>query len=120
MKYSALLVICLFFITLTHTRGPLFLYETTTMSTTLLTNLLCYTTTTTTLTTCKKRKRRMVEIEKIEGEDELTPSIVSSVVPQAEVEESNSLADVEGGLRKGKFLKYWLTDTVTSTATGII
>ena len=45
------------------------------------------------LTTCQKRKRRTVEIEKIEGEDELTPSAVSSVVPQVEAEESNGVAE---------------------------
>lgn len=52
----------------------------------------------------------------IEGEDELAPSVVSSVVP--EEERSNDLADVEGGLRNGKFVNYWITTTVTSTTTG--
>ena len=54
----------------------------------------------------------------IEGEDELAPSVVSSVVPGDEDERSNDLADVEGGLRNGKFVNYWITTTVTSTTTG--
>ena len=54
----------------------------------------------------------------IEGDDELAPSVVSSVVPQDEEEKSNGLADVEGGLRNGKFVNYWITTTVTSTTTG--
>ena len=61
-----------------------------------------------------------MEIEKIEGEDELTPSAVSSVVPQVEAGESNGVADVEGGLRKKRQFNYWTTTTVTSTETGII
>ena len=53
----------------------------------------------------------------IEGNDELAPSVVSSVVPQDEAEEKSN-ADVEGGLRNGKFVNYWITTTVTSTTTG--
>ena len=64
-----------------------------------------------------------MDLSKIEGEDvEVLPSIVSSVVPREEGEEENDgLAeqDVEGGLRDGKFVNYWITTTVTSTTTGV-
>ena len=63
-----------------------------------------------------------MDLSKIEGEDaEVMPSIVSSVVPREEEEDSHGLAeqDVEGGLRDGRFVNYWITTTVTSTTTGI-
>ena len=92
---------------------------TTSSTSTFSTASLCYVkkATDTVLITCKKRKRRTVEMGQIEGIDELAPSVVSSVVPQDEAEEKSN-ADVEGGLRNGKFVNYWITTTVTSTTTG--
>merc|ERR1711976_622434 len=97
--------------------GKIFYVTTTSSTSTFSTASLCYVkkATDTVLITCKKRKRRTVEMGQIEGEDELAPSVVSSVVP--EEERSNDLADVEGGLRNGKFVNYWITTTVTSTTT---
>ena len=105
-------------------QGKIFYVTTTSSTSTFSTASLCYVkkATDTVLITCKKRKRRLVDLSKIEGEDvEVLPSIVSSVVPREEGEEdSHGLAeqDVEGGLRDGRFVNYWITTTVTSTTTG--
>ena len=105
-------------------QGKIFYVTTTSSTSTFSTASLCYVkkATDTVLITCKKRKRRLVDLSKIEGEDaEVMPSIVSSVVPREEEEDSHGLAeqDVEGGLRDGRFVNYWITTTVTSTTTGI-
>merc|ERR1719411_567821 len=100
-------------------QGKIFYVTTTSSTSTFSTASLCYVkkATDTVLITCKKRKRRTVEMGQIEGEDELAPSVVSSLVPGDDEEKSNDLADVEGGLRNGKFVNYWITTTVTSTTT---
>ena len=71
----------------------------------------------TVLTTCKKRKKRSVDIGKIADEEsEVVPSSVSSAL--AREEEGLAEQDLEGGMRNGKFVNYWITTTVTSTTTG--
>ena len=91
---------------------------TTSSTSTFSTASLCYAkkATDTALVTCKKRKKRQVDIGQIVGDETLMPSVVSSAV--AREEEGLADQDVEGGLRNGKFVNYWITTTVTSTTTG--
>ena len=92
---------------------------TTSSTSTFSTASLCYAmkATDTVLTTCKKRKKRSVDIGKIADEEsEVVPSSVSSAL--AREEEGLAEQDLEGGMRNGKFVNYWITTTVTSTTTG--
>ena len=95
---------------------------TTSSTSTFSTASLCYvmSAAATPLLTCKRRKRssrkRSFDISEIAGDEEVMPSSVSSALPR----EEDGLADedIEGGMRNGKFVNYWITTTVTSTTTG--
>lgn len=90
---------------------------TTSSTSTFSTASLCYvmSAAATPLLTCKRRKRSFDKGE-IAGDEEVMPSSVSSALPR----EEDGLADedIEGGMRNGKFVNYWITTTVTSTTTG--
>merc|ERR1719483_275708 len=92
----------------------LFLVSSTTSTTTLSTSTVCFVQSVTAqaLLTCKKRKRS-ININSIPS-----GSYDSEIQPHSSLRSSS---DIETGMddREGKFLKYWITTTITSSTTSI-
>merc|ERR1712004_42551 len=126
MKYTAALVICLLFITLTsgdnvrNKKPKLFYVSTSSTTSTFSTTTLCYTSIANSAgTSCGRKKRAIMnEVLGITGNIEAHKT-------SADFEDDAAHEDIISGMdeatsadgRQGKFLLYWLTTTSTSTLT---